>query len=346
MDPGEIGYNDPRARDFFKQLVERVRAVPGVEHATIAQNIPMGLIGNGGDTLTISGYQPPAGQGAPFLSYDLIGTDYFPTLQIPMAEGRSFTDQDDENHPYVAIVSEATAKKYWPNQDVIGRRFTMGTDPTHPVEIVGVAKDARYAGLSGPIAPYFYAPFAQHYAGNSLETLEVRTVGDAAGMMPALERVIAGMTPNLPVFEVKTLHQALYSPNGLLLFEVVAALAGIMGTLGMVLAIVGVYGVLSYVVSQRTSEIGVRMAMGAQRGDILRIVYRQGLWIVGIGLAVGLAASYGVAHLLRSVIGVSPGDPATYVSISATLAAIALLACYVPARRAMRVEPMEALRVQ
>ncbi len=344
MDPGEIGYNDPRARDFFKQLVERVRAVPGVEHAAIAQNIPMGLIGNGGDTVAISGYQPPAGQGAPFISYDLIGTDYFPTLQIPLLEGRSFTDGDDENHPYVAIVSEGMAKKYWPKQDAIGRRFTMGTDPTHPLQIVGVAKDARYAGLSGPIGPFFYVPFAQHYATNSLETLEIRTMGDPARMAPAVERVIEGMTANLPVFEVKTLHQALYSPNGLLLFEVVAALAGVMGTLGMVLAIVGVYGVLSYVVSQRTSEIGVRMALGAQRLDILRIVYRQGLWIVGIGLAVGLAASYGAAHLLRSVIGVSPGDPATYGAVTALLAAVALLACYVPARRAMYVEPMKALR--
>ncbi len=346
MDPGEIGYNDPRARDFFKQLVERVRAVPGVEHAAIAQNIPMGLIGNGGDSVTISGYQPPAGQGAPFINYDLIGTDYFPTLQIPMVEGRSFTDGDDENHLYVAIVSEGMAKKYWPKQDAIGRRFTMGTDPTHPLEIVGVAKDARYAGLAGPIGPFFYVPFAQHYATNSLETLEIRTMGDPAAMAPAVERVIEGMAANLPVFEVKTLHQALYSPNGLLLFEVVAALAGVMGTLGMVLAIVGVYGVLSYVVSQRTSEIGVRMALGAQRVDILRIVYRQGLWIVGIGLVVGLAASYGAAHLLRSVIGVSPGDPATYGIVTAVLAAIAMLACYVPARRAMYVEPMKALRME
>ncbi len=346
MDPGEIGYNDPRARDFFRELLERVRAVPGVKHATIAQMIPMGLISNGGDTVTISGYQPPAGQGAPFIGYNLIGTDYFPTLQIPIVEGRSFTEGDDENHLYVAIVSEAMAKKYWPHEDAIGRLFTMGTEPTHPLEVVGVAKDARYAGSSGPIAPFFYAPFAQHYATNSLETLVVRTAGEPAGMAPAMERVIGDMTPNLPVFEVKTLHQALYSPNGLLLFEVVAALAGIMGTLGLVLAIVGVYGVLSYVVSQRTSEIGVRMALGAQRGDILRIVYRQGLWIVGIGLAVGLGASYGVAHLVGSVIVVSPWDPATYVGVSATLAAIALLACYVPARRAMYVEPMQALRME
>jgi ABC-type antimicrobial peptide transport system permease subunit len=132
----------------------------------------------------------------------------------------------------------------------------------------------------------------------------------------------------------------------LLLFKVIAALAGVMGTLGLVLAIVGVYGVLSYVVSQKTGEIGVRMALGAQRTDILRMVYKQGLWIVGMGLVAGLAASFGIAHLLRSMIVVSPSDPTTYLSVPAVLAIIALLACYIPARRAMRTEPMEALRTQ
>ncbi|MFP5228670.1 MAG: FtsX-like permease family protein, partial [Acidobacteriota bacterium] len=168
--------------------------------------------------------------------------------------------------------------------------------------------------------------------------------GDAAAMTPAIEGAIHGMTPGLPLFEVTTLHQAMYSPNGLLLYEVVAALAGVMGMLGLVLAVVGVYGVLSYVVSQKTGEIGVRMALGAGRGDILRMVYRQGLWIVGIGLVVGLAASLGVAHLLRSMIVVSATDPATFVAVPALLGTIALLACYVPARRAMAVEPMKALR--
>jgi hypothetical protein len=236
-------------------------------------------------------------------------------------------------------------KKYWPRGDAIGRTFTMNSDPAHPLVVVGVARDARYQGFRQAMPPYFYIPFAQHYTGNSLETLEVRTEGDPGGMLPELERAINDMAPNLPVFDVKTLHQALYTPNGLLLFQIIATLAGVMGTLGLVLAIVGVYGVLSYVVSQRTSEIGVRMALGAGRGDILKIVYKQGMWIVGIGLAVGLAASFGIAHLLHSLIVVSPADPATYLGVSAMLAAIAMLACYIPARRAMYVEPMKALRM-
>ncbi|MGB9031264.1 MAG: ABC transporter permease [Acidobacteriaceae bacterium] len=346
MDPGELGYNDLRSREFFRDLMQRVRALPGVQVATIAQSIPMGLLGNGGDTVAVSGYQPPSGQAAASVSYNVVGTDYFPTMEIGLLEGRSFNETDDEKHPYVAIVSAAMAKKYWPNQDAMGRKFAMGADPGHPMEIVGVAKDMRYQGFVGPIAPYYYVPFGQHYVGNSLEALEVRTAGNPAGMIAEAEGAIRGMAPGLPVFQVKTLRDSLYSLNGLLLFQIAAALAGVLGMLGLALAIVGVYGVLSYVVSQRTSEIGVRMALGAGRGDILRIVYKQGLWIVGIGLALGLAASFGVAHLLRSMIVVSPGDPMTYVGVSGLLAGIAMLACYIPARRAMLVEPMQALRME
>jgi len=343
MDPGEIGYNPDRSLTFYKDLLPRLRAVPGVVSATTAMSIPMGMIDNASDTLTIEGYTPPAGQAPPTVANNVIDTGYFQTLQIPVVEGRQFTDSDNDKNPYVAIVSRKMAEKYWPHQDPVGRRFTMASDPTHSLEIVGVVADARYGGLSGPIAAYFYTPYAQHHS-NSLLALEVRTQGDPAVMAPEIERTIHGMTPALPIFEVKTLHQALYSPNGLLLYQVVAGLAGVMGTLGMVLAVVGVYGVLSYVVSQRTAEIGVRMALGAQRSDILKIVYRQGLWVVGIGLVLGLAASFGMARVAHSMIVVSPSDPVTYVSVTALLAAIALLACYVPAHRAMYVEPMKALR--
>jgi predicted permease len=346
MDPGEIGYNDPRARDFYKDLLPRMRAIPGVESATTAVSIPMGLLDQGTDTVTIAGYQPAPGQNPPTVDFNVIGTDYFPTLGIPLERGRSFTDADDEKSLYVAIVSEAMAKKFWANQDPVGRQFTMSSDAGHPLQVVGVAKDARYHGFRGAIGPYFYVPFPQHYAQNSLLALELRTGSDPAGMIPEVERAIRDVSPNLPVFEVKTLHQALYSPNGLLLFEVVASLAGIIGTLGLVLAIVGVYGVLSYVVSQRTREIGVRMALGAARGDILKIVYRQGMWIVGIGLVLGLGASYGLVRLLHSMMAVSRGDLVPCLGVSTALAAIAMVACYIPARRAMLVEPMQALRME
>jgi len=223
----------------------------------------------------------------------------------------------------------------------------MNSDPAHPLVVVGVARDARYQGFRQAMPPYFYIPFAQHYTGNSLETLEVRTEGDPGGMLPELERAINDMAPNLPVFDVKTLHQALYTPNGLLLFQIIATLAGVMGTLGLVLAIVGVYGVLSYVVSQRTSEIGVRMALGANRGSVVVMVLRGAFWQVGIGLALGVPAAIGVGYLIASrLFGVTPWDPLMLSGATLLLALAALLACYVPARRAVRVDPMVALRYE
>ncbi len=345
IDPSEIGYNDSQGRDFYRDLLQRARTLPGVVSATTAAVVPMSPInGAGYDTLTIPGYQTPPGQLAPNAGYNLIATDYFRTLQIPLLQGRSFTGSDNESSQYVAIVSQAMAKKYWPNQDPIGKQFTTGTDPAHTMQVVGVAKDARYLGVTGAIAPLFYVPYSQHYAQHTLESLELRTTGDPAATIPEVERMIRNMAPTLPVFNVHTLRQGLYSILGLLRFQVAATMAGIMGTLGLILAIVGVYGVLSYVVSQKTNEIGIRMALGAQHSDILKMVYRQGLWIVGIGLAAGLAATFAVARLLHSFIVVSATDPSIYIGVSAMLATIALLACYIPARRAMRVDPMQALR--
>ena len=179
-----------------------------------------------------------------------------------------------------------------------------------------------------------------------MEAVEVRTGGDAASMTAEVEQAVRSLAPNLPVFEVKTLRQSLYSINGLLLYEVVAAVAAVMGGLGLVLAIVGVYGVLSYVVQQKTGEIGVRMALGARPGDVLRMVYRQGLRVVSVGLVGGLAVSLALAHFVRSMLEVSPVDGVTYVGVSALLTVVALVACWVPARRATLVDPMRALRTE
>jgi predicted permease len=321
----------------------RLRAVPGVVSATTALSIPMGIFVNSSTAVTIAGYTPAPGQAPPVMSFNLIGTDYFRTLRIPLEEGRAFTDEDTSTSPRVAIISRAMADQYWPHQDPIGQTFKASFEST-PAQIVGVAGNARYGTMVGDRPAYFYLPYTQHSGNSTLLTLELRTRGDPGAMIAETERTIRSVAPALPVFEVQTLHQALYSLNGFLLFQVVAALAAIMGTLGLVLAIVGVYGVLSYVVSQKTSEIGVRMALGAQPGDILHIVFRQGLRIVGIGLALGLALSFGAARLLQSMITVSPADPETYIAVSAALAAIAMIACYVPARRAMLVDPMWALR--
>jgi len=345
MDPNEIGYNEAQGREFYKTLLARVRAMPGVVSASTANSTPLGYYGNG-DTVLVEGYEVPSGEPTPVSFYNVVSSDYFKTLGMPMLHGRVFTDADDQNTQYVAIVNEAMAKKYWPNEDPIGRHFRIGADPEHSMTVVGVAKDAHVQGLTGPINPYFYAPILQHYVNNSLEVLQVRTTAAPEAMIPEVERLIESLAPQMPVFDVKTMSEALNTLNGLLVYQIGAILAAALGILGLILALVGVYGVISFAASQKTHEIGVRMALGAQPWDVLKMVFGQGLIIVAIGLAVGLAAALAASRLMGQFLAVSATDPITYISVSALLALVALLACYIPARRAMQVDPMVALRYE
>jgi predicted permease len=345
MDPNEIGYTQEQGQMFYKTLLEHIRALPGVVSASTAASVPMGYYNNG-DNLLIEGYESSAGQPPPGSGYNVISPDYFKTMNIAMLRGRVFSEADDQKTPYVAIINEAMANRFWRKADPIGRRFSMASDPKRSLEIVGVVKDSRYQGLSGPIEPYFYVPLAQHYANNSLETLQVRTAADPVAMIPELERAIASLAPSLPVFDVNTMVQALYTLNGLLMFQIGAALAAALGILGLVLAVVGVYGVISYAASQQTHEIGIRIALGAQPANILRMIFRHGLLIVAVGLILGIAAAIAAAKVVGNFLIVSATDPVTYLTVSFLLTAVALLACYIPARRAMKVDPMVALRYE
>ena len=345
MDPNEIGYNPAQTRDFYKNLLGRVRSIPGVVSVSEASSTPLGYYNNG-DNLSIEGYQPPPGQPAPSSLYVAISGDYFQTLGISMLRGRSFSGADDENAQYVAIISNEMAKKFWPNMDPIGHQFKMATEDKHSIVVVGVAGDARFQGVTGQINPVFYVPFAQHQVGNSLEILQIRTAGSSETMTPEIEREIESLAPQLPLFDVQTMNHALNTLNGLLFYKIGAVLAAVLGILGLILAIVGVYGVVSYAASQKTHEIGVRMALGAQPLDILRMVFREGFLIVAVGLIVGIAGALGVGRVVGSFLTVSAQDPVTYVAVTGLLTIVALAACFIPARRAMRVDPMVALRYE
>lgn len=345
MDPEEIGYSPEQTREFYHNLLQRVRALPGVTAASTAFSVPLGYYSNGG-TLAIDGYQPPPGQPAPVAILNFVSPGNLQTLSIPLLRGRDFNDHDDDKAQYVAVVNQSFVKQYWPNRDPIGRHFRSLDDPSHSIEVVGVAKDARYLFVRGPEFPLAYMPTVQHTRDASLETLQVRTEGDPKLMIPELERTIGSLAPDLPIFEVKTMTDALYTLNGFLAFEVAAGLAAAMGILGLVLSIVGVYGVISYAASQRTHEIGVRMALGAQPQQILRMILRQGIAIVALGLVVGVLAALAAAKLVGTFLTVSPTDPITYLGVSVLLALVALAACTIPARRAMRVDPMIALHYE
>jgi len=345
MDPNQIGYSEAQGREFYKHLLDRVRALPGVESASIAAVVPLGYLSNA-DTPVIDGYEPPTGQSVPPFLYNVISPDYFETMRIPMVRGRTFTSADDAHTQYVGIVNEAMSKQFWPNQDPIGHHFKLGSEPVHSIEVVGVVKDSRFDSITSPIAPFFYLPFAQHYTFNSLETLQVRTYAAPEAMMPEIQRTIATLSPDLLVFDVETMRQGLYTLGGLLGFQIGAGLAASLGGLGLMLAIVGVYGVVSFAASQRTHEIGIRMALGASPADVLKMVFREGAMIVLVGLAIGLAAAFAAGRVARNFLVVSETDPVTYVTVSVLLATIALAACYIPARRATRVDPMVALRYE
>jgi len=342
MDPNEIGFSEAQGRVFYKQLLERVRALPGVDSASLALAIPMGYYNNA-DTPLVPGFETPAGQPPPTIFFSQISPGYFNTMSIGMDHGREFTPADDESTPYVAIVNHTLAEKFWPHQDPVGRQFKLSSDQSHVITIVGVAKDSRTFGIKGDMKPYFYVPWTQNYS--SLLTLQVRAAGDPEAIGPEIVKEIGALAPDLPVFDVQPMTRSMQGANGFLIFQFGAALAAALGVLGLLLALVGVYGVVSYSASQRKHEIGIRMALGAQPLEILQMVLRQGIGIIATGLIVGLlitfAAARGVGYFL---IGVSPTDPLTYVSVSSLLLFVALVACAVPAWRAMRMDPLVALR--
>ena len=345
MDPKEMGYTAAQSREFYKTLIDHVRGLPGVLSVSTTAAVPMGYDFKNG-TLAIDGYQSPSGQPAPNLLYNVISPDYFETMRIPMARGRIFTDADDEKAQYVAIVNETMAKRFWPDQDPLGRRFTMGREPKHTVQVVGIAKDSRFLGVTYPIDAHFYVPYLQHYEANPLETVQVRTTEASELIIPEVERVIARLAPDLPVFDAQTMTEALNTLAGLLIFKIGAVLAAAFGILGLVLAVVGIYGVISYATSQRINEIGIRMALGADSQDVLRMILGEGIIIVGAGLTIGLVGALSAARVVRNFVAVSATDPLTYLIVSATLTLVSLLACYSPARRATKVDPMTALRYE
>jgi predicted permease len=342
MDPREIGYSDAQGKEFYKQLLERVRALPGVQSASLALVVPAG-INYSSMTIKVPGYTPLSGQPAPTVGDNVVSPEYFPTMRIPLARGRTFTDADNEKAERVAIVNEAMVKRFWANEDPIGRTFSDVSEASQSYRVVGIVKNAAVFSILKHDEPYFYLPQAQNYA--SIETLQIRTAGDPASMTAGVQKEIAIIAPTLPLFNVQTMNETLDSGQGLLVFRLGAALTGTLGLLGLALVLVGVYGVVSYAASQRTHEIGIRMALGAQAAQICKMVFRQGIALVISGLVVGLLGSLAASRVVGNfLVGVKAVDPAIWAGVAALLAVVTLAACYIPARRAMRVDPMVALR--
>ena len=345
IDANEIGMTDAQTRDLAANIVNRLHQLAGVDYVTHANSVPMGYFGNAGDRMIIDGAPVPTNPADQNAAYNVVAPEYFSVMGIDLLRGREFSNADNEHGQDVAIISESTAKKFWPNQDAIGHTFRMASDKDRKLTVVGIARDAQFQIFASPkTQPYFYIPFMQHSAGNSLMVFQLRTEGDPQTQIVTVQKAIHELAPQLPIFQVQTMRQGLYSTNGLLLFEIGASLAAIMGGLGLTLAVIGLYGVVSYAVSRRVHEIGLRMALGASRGNVFRMIYRQSVMIVAIGLSVGLALALAVAKAVGSFVVVNVWDPSTYIGVAILLALAALGSCFLPARRAMSIEPMVALR--
>jgi macrolide transport system ATP-binding/permease protein len=333
------GYSPAQGREFQQRVLERVRPLPGVQHAAIADMIPVDLHFTRSRVFA-EGTAPESSGRAPRAFTSRVSTSYFQTMNTRLEEGRDFTDFDDEGSTRVAIVNRALVRRFWPDGDAIGRRFRLGEDGPL-LEVVGIAQDGKYAGFNEDPHPFVYRPIRQSYAGST--SVIVRTRGDTASMIAVVQREIRAMDPHMPFGNARTLVERLALP--LLPARVAAWLLGSFGALALVLAAVGLYGVMSYMVSSRTHEIGVRMAMGARRADVLALVLGQGLRLTAIGLAIGIAGALVLTPFMRALLyGVSSRDALTYASVLVVLALVALVACLVPARRATRMDPVWALR--
>ncbi|MEJ7809819.1 MAG: ABC transporter permease [Gemmatimonadaceae bacterium] len=333
---------DDRVRAFYAEAVRRARALPGVQVAAAVLTPPLGD-NNIYVAFTPEGQPSPQGQ-APHAHRETVTPDYFHALGIPMAAGRSLTEADHAGAARVAVVNETFANHYWPAGGAVGKRFHLGQadDTDEPwMTIVGVVRDVKQFGVNEGTVEGLFMPHAQ--SPSRTMTLVIRATADPAGLAPAVRREIGALDPEVALFNVLTLEQALersvWQPR------LYTALLGIFAAVALVLAAIGLYGVVSYTVARRTHEIGLRMALGAQRRDVVRLVVGEGARLVAIGIAVGLAGALAVLRVLRAVLfGVSTTDPATFATVSVTLAAAALLASYIPARRAARVDPLVAMR--
>jgi predicted permease len=344
LDPKEVGYDQVHAESFYRDLEAKVRELPGVQSASLAFSVPMGMVSDG-KAVYVEGQTLEPGRQAPVVMYNHVDKPYFDTMRIPLLRGRVFRENDDAKAPLVAIVNQSMAHQFWPGQDPVGKRFSVKGATGPFVEIVGLTGDGKYTFMGWSKEPYFYVPALQDYT--SYRTLQIRSASPSEPLIAQVQNQVRALDANMPISDAGTMRQSLAGGNGFFIFRVGAILAAAIGILGLILAVVGVYGVVSFSASQRTREIGIRMAVGASRLDILRLVLRQGLVLViggvfcGVLLALALTRSMGTL-----LIGVNPSDALTFVTATVLLGGIGLWACYAPARRAMKLDPMAALRYE
>jgi predicted permease len=336
-------FQGDRREIFYRDLLQNVRGLPGVKSAAIADNLPLsGGIGWGG--ISIDGYQPSAGQEMIQADVRVAGVDYFETMAVPLIKGRLFDEHDTKDSAQVIVIDEHMARSYWPNANPIGGRIKFGSDEENPwMTIVGVVGSVKQYDLENEARVTFYLP-ASRGLGSTMH-LVVRTNTAPTSVAATIVSQVRSMDPNVPIFDVKTMDQRLSESLARRRFAMLTL--GVFAGFALLLAVVGIYGVISYSVAQRTNELGIRLALGARHLDVLRLVLSGGFKLALIGIALGLVLSFVVTRFLSTLLfGVRTTDLFTFSALSVLLVVVSLLACYLPARRAAKVDPLVALRYE
>src|SRR5689334_22219602 len=343
LNPQLIGYDDEQARNFYHQLGERTRSVPGVEAAGFARLMPLGDSSNSNGPILKEGDTLPRGSAGRVIMVNVVDGGYFKTMQIPFVEGRAFDDRDQMKTQHVVVINQRMAEMMWPGESAVGKRIAVGTENPERYEVVGVVKTGMYRALAEDPKPFLYYPLGQRRPGTM--SLVIRSSVDPRSLVGPIRNEVQTLDRRVPISAVKTMSDhmtyALWAPNMAATFSLAFAVVAVL------LSAVGLYSVMAYVVSQRTREVGIRMALGANRGHVMKMITKQGMWLAGVGVVIGLLLALVLVRVLSSVlIGVSGYDVGIFLLVPLLLAGVALLACYLPARRATRVDPLVALRYE
>jgi putative ABC transport system permease protein len=343
LSPTLIGYEDDQSRQFYKQVLERVSHVPGVDAVSYTRQLPLGDSSNSNGPILKEGETLAKGSAGRVIMTTVISPGYFKTMQIPIVAGRDFDDRDQAKTQRVVIVNQQMAVSLWPGESAVGKRILIGVDSHDPWEVVGVVKTGKYRTLAEDPKPFFYYAMGQRRPAPM--AMVVRASVDPRSLVGAIRSEVQAIDRRVPLSGVKTMDEhktyALWAPNMAASFSVAFAVVAIL------LSAVGLYSVMAYVVSQRTREVGIRMALGANRGDVMKMITRQGMRLAAIGVVIGLLLSLALAQVLSSLlIGVSGYDVTIFILVPVLLSTVALVACYLPARRATKVDPLVALRYE
>lgn len=343
FDTSMVRYNSAQTREFYKKLVDRVQALPSVRNVTLGSTIPLDVVQDIQDVAP-EGYNFPPGQLSTRVFASIVDENYFNVMGIPIIRGRAFIAGDKQGSPFVAVVNEQFAKTYWPNEDPIGKRLRAGARKDQWVQVVGLTPTGKYTFIGEPPMPFLYLPFAQNERMRMV--LFTNALGNPGALSAPLREVVHSLDSNQPIFNLRSFADY-YSQRAIAVPQMVMEIVAALGAVGLALALIGLYGLITYSVARRTREIGVRMAIGAHRSDVVMMVLRQGLILSFVGIGVGSLVSVAVARMLTAaLVGLGAPSPAIYIVVPAALFIVTMGSCYLPARRASHLDPVITLRYE